>query len=320
MSLTRVLSKSLLYACGPFFCYPWKPIINEASGVSYDVAYKHFWAQHKDPLNLVWHFICLFFQLFGNFAFLAAIEGPTLDFLGVSALSPLRIMGRPISALSAILWSATLIVPRVTSKGTQDCPFIAKVFSVIAIAVAYQRSPSVSGVNIEIYGMIAFFIAWIISLFTRKSKVPPKKESVLILVIVVAKIVIYHAIMANSSLRGSLSAYSSKIIPLFIVGLILCSSRHDPVILTVAYGSVVGHILSALLDNSTMFLFCCAFTATVFQGLSHAVSGEDGTLVVLQEDKDEDSKLAYEWSHVVFFPNILLHACMQRVNLVSKSL
>ena len=320
MSLSRVLSKSLLYACGPFFCYPWKPIINEMSGVPYDVAYKHFWAQHKDPLNLVWHFVCLFFQLFANFAFLAAIEGPALDFLGVSALSPLRIMGRPISALSAILWSAILIVPRVTSKGTQDCPFVAKVASVIAIATAYKHAPFVSGVDIEIYGMIAFFIAWIISLFTRKSKVPPKKESMLILIIVVAKIIIYHMIMASSSWRGSLSVYSNKIIPVFLLGLVLCSSRHDPVILTVAYGSIVGHILSALLDNSTLFLFCCAFTATVFQGLSHAVSGEDGTLVVLQEAKDEASKLAYEWSHVVFFPNILLHACMQRVNLAGKSL
>ena len=84
--------------------------------------------------------------------------------------------------------------------------------------------------------------------------------------------------------------------------------------LTVSYGAVVGHLLAALLADQTLFLFCCAFTATLFQGLSHSTSGEEGTLVVLQHGSDEQNKLAYEWSHVVFFPNILLAACWQAMN------
>jgi len=42
------------------------------------------------------------------------------------------------------------------------------------------------------------------------------------------------------------------------------------------------------------------------QGVSHSVSGEQATLLKLEEEEDEGKKLAYEYSHVVYFPNLLL--------------
>jgi hypothetical protein len=81
-ALTRAVSKCLLFSCGPFFCYPWKPIVNEIQGVEYTVANKHFWQQHKDTWNLLWHVVCLFFQLWSNFAFLSAAEPLLLQWLG----------------------------------------------------------------------------------------------------------------------------------------------------------------------------------------------------------------------------------------------
>jgi hypothetical protein len=122
--------------------------------------------------------------------------------------------------------------------------------------------------------------------------------------------------MNHDSFRGCLSSHSSTVLSFFLLGLILCSTRSDPVVLIIIYGTLIGHPLSGLLNNSTLFLFCCAFVATSFQGLAHAISGEEGTLVVVQNEKNEVDKVSYEWSHVVFFPNILIHACFQKLNLI----
>ena len=48
-------------------------------------------------------------------------------------------------------------------------------------------------------------------------------------------------------------------------------------------------------------------------GLAHALSGEEGTLLKLSETDDADTKLTYEYGHVVNFPNILYHAVHDHV-------
>ena len=46
--------------------------------------------------------------------------------------------------------------------------------------------------------------------------------------------------------------------------------------------------------------------ATLCQGVAHRLSGELGTLEVLQRDDIDQTQ--YELSHVVYFPNLLFHA------------
>jgi hypothetical protein len=288
--------------------------MNEICGDSYDAAYRHFKAQHRDSANLLWHVLCLFFQLFSNFAFLAAIENHVLNIFGLTVTTPLGLAMRTfrsISLLSSIIWILELLIPRKPI----DCPLIGKVISIACILAAYSHGYAFSGQDLEKALVVGFIIVWILTFRKDRGLNLKGKGTSLALIVVVVKIGVYYGIM-NSPWKGSLAPHSAIIIPVFVSGLVLISFKHDPVVAVVAYGALGGHILSALLDDSLLFLFCSAFTGTLFQGLAHAVSGEEGTLVVLQNSRDEYSKIAYEWSHVVFFPNILLHACLQKVHLI----
>jgi hypothetical protein len=238
----------------------------------------------------------------------------------------------------SVLWALALVIPR----GLGDCPFLAKLIGVACLAGAYLTAFKFSGPLIERITIIGFILVFGLQLVTRGEKAlklrngsKMSSSSAQILIMLIAKLCVYYGIM-NSSYRGMLADRQSLIIQVYLGSLLAMGALlPDPLIFVVVFGSVVGHIISALVDNSTLFLFCSAFTATLFQGLSHALSGEEGTLVVLQggsliitvptiyvmcpaAEKSADAKLAYEWSHVVFFPNILLHACFRRLKLVKE--
>jgi hypothetical protein len=139
-SLGRAISKCLLFSCGPFYCYPWKPLINEVAGVSYEVANKHFWAQHKDTYNLLWHVVCMFFQVWSNLSFLARIEGPLAAAVGVDLGT--KVHGhRMLPLLCVTLWGLVLLIPR---KGS-DCPFLAKTLSLLTLGLAYNTAHHFTG-------------------------------------------------------------------------------------------------------------------------------------------------------------------------------
>ena len=55
-------------------------------------------------------------------------------------------------------------------------------------------------------------------------------------------------------------------------------------------------------------------------GLAHAASGETATLLKLSETNDADTKLSYEYGHVVYFPNLLLHAVYDHIKGKGNSL
>lgn len=67
--------QAVLFAGASFYCYPWKPFLNFVWGDSYAIAYKHFREDHKTPLNLGAHLICLSTQVLGNFGFLFSAAG-----------------------------------------------------------------------------------------------------------------------------------------------------------------------------------------------------------------------------------------------------
>ena len=66
--------KLLLYVGGPFFCYPFKPLINELAGSNYKRAYKHFRRDHHGAANIALHWVALCFQLSSNYAMLAELD------------------------------------------------------------------------------------------------------------------------------------------------------------------------------------------------------------------------------------------------------
>lgn len=74
----------------------------------------------------------------------------------------------------------------------------------------------------------------------------------------------------------------------------------------------------------SFFPSCCvsfdySYLATAAQASAHAMSGEAATLVRLNISSATNSaaavaaKIAYEWGHVVYFPNLLLQVCVMGV-------
>ena len=80
----------------------------------------------------------------------------------------------------------------------------------------------------------------------------------------------------------------------------------------------MGSVLGILLNQHLLSSSSSAFIATALQGLAHALSGEQATLVKLQDSPDGAAKLAYEWSHVVYFPNLLLHSLFLRASMLDE--
>lgn len=269
--IRRALSKCLLFSFGPFFCYPWKPIVNENAGVSYYIANKHFWQQHKDTYNLLWHCVCLFFQLWSNFALLERLDAPVLAVINIfnRQETNLLIEWRWISFVCLVLWGIALLLPR----GKEDCPWLGKIVSLVCLVAAYFTAYKFTGQFIELVCVGGFVCVFVLQLAIRGTKALTLRgtkatSTPLILALLVIKIAAYYSLM-NSSYKGALAHMETSVIRAFVGSLIAMGLfLPDPLIFVVAYGSVAGHILSALVDNSTLFLFCSAFTATLFQGIA----------------------------------------------------
>lgn len=285
-SLLNKLLQVLLYGLGPFFAYPWKPIINALFGTSYINAYKHFYEGHKLKFNLLLHFVCLLFQVIGNFALLNAID-EKIDYkynlLSISTL---------------IIWSISLITPK-------ECPMIIKISSIIFMIIAYQIAPLFSGKAIETYGFILFGIVWFFQVLKTRNWTKLNKDSVLILVVLSAKLLLGYYLSLKYD--GVISKYTYEAIIIHMNFIVIFSLMKDPVKPVVIIGSLGSHILSILTNEPILYLFGNAFIATSLQGLAHALSGEQATLLKLEEkESNNNNKMSAEWGHVVFFPNLLL--------------
>jgi hypothetical protein len=185
--------KSGVYAFGPFFCYPWKPIINFYKGDSYSVGYKHFYTQHKDPTNLAMHFVCLFFQLFGNFSFLSVLDKSLLPAIGLGDGST-----KYLSLSSAGLWTALSVL-----APSSNCPLPVKLFSASAIAAAYRYAPRYSGKQIELAAYTGFSIVFVLHVLRALANSATKsvkeslridKQGVTILAALVGKWALYSGL------------------------------------------------------------------------------------------------------------------------------
>jgi hypothetical protein len=298
MKLLNKVLQILLYALGPFFAYPWKPIINSLFGTSYINAYKHFYDQHKLKFNLLLHFICFFFQIFGNFALLNAID-EKIDY-----------KYKLFSISTLIIWSISLITPK-------ECPMFIKISSIIFIIIAYQIAPLFSGKEIETYGFILFTIVWFLQVLQTRSWTKLNKDSILILVVLAAKLIFGYYLYIYYN--GILSKYSYEAITIHVNFIVMSSLMKDPVKPVVIIGSLGSHILSILINEPILYLFGNAFIATSLQGLSHALSGEQATLLKLEEKKpNNNNKMSAEWGHVVYFPNLLLQAMYETFNRKKK--
>ena len=131
-SLPGRLSMAVLLGFAPFFCWPWKPVINTLLGTPYAVALKNFKEQHADPANLALHVVALAATLAANFALLDRID----------AFVPQPVPGaRSVSAFTALAWAATLM--------NSPAPLSARLLSVLAIVWAFALASYVQPAQVK---------------------------------------------------------------------------------------------------------------------------------------------------------------------------
>ena len=90
-----------------------------------------------------------------------------------------------------------------------------------------------------------------------------------------------------------------------------------PVIPMVGAGVVLVRTVAALTSQDALLFYGAAFVAQLSQGVAHDVTWQKATLLSHEDSKhDRATSLAFEWSHVVYFPNLLMHSAHQ--SLVGK--
>ena len=274
----------ILYFFGPFFCYPWKPFLNTFYGSNYTIGYKHFWLQHQDPFNLLWHLICLVYQVIGNFSLLLLIDQYLFN------------DQRWLSKATALIWILYL-------GSVKICPPYARFCSVISIAITYQIVPYIQLLQAEFYVIISFFLVWILQAISYGPYLGGDAPAIIGLLILKS--------FLPFLLQNYIGIYSNSIQLIsivYIVSLLLLSSRLDAVKTLIASASLIGHIISIITNEKIFYYHSIAYTAMLFQGLAHELSKEAGTLVKLMDETNHQAKVSYEWSHVTYFPNLLFHA------------
>ncbi len=118
------LLKTVLYAGGPFFAYPHKPLMDALDGVGYRLAYKHFRRDHQDPKNLLYHCMCLVGTVAFNFSFLAEIDAK-LHFYHITNTAS------PVATSTTMLWLWQLLFR------SKEAPALVKLISSATILAAY---------------------------------------------------------------------------------------------------------------------------------------------------------------------------------------
>jgi len=287
-------SQVLLYSLGPFFSYPWKPIMNFFKGSPYFESYEHFWDQHKCPSNQAWHYVCLYFQIFSNFALLSVVDAALVSHF------PAISVDRPLSTATGFMWLLPLLI------SSPECPYVVRFLSMCHMLLAYSFAPLIENSPIELWALGGFVVVTVIHLLLSRKKIIITSEIILYITVICLKIGGLN--MLARTHYGILADKTFELPSGFAVIIAILCCLRDPVKGSVVFGSIGGSTLSVLIGQRWLMLLSYAYSASILQGLAHALSREQPTLLKLQDDSDREQKISHEWGHVVFFPNLLLHS------------
>lgn len=300
--LSNAVQYVIMYAGTPFFAYPWKVLLVTTFGSTYNIAYNHFRRDHTKPLNLTLHFVCLWFQLLSNFALLYLLDSalfspqendsrddnkkPVIAFLG--KIKPLRFS-------TAFLWSYVL------HTNSDGCPLIVRLLGIVSVFVAAAFAPLI----VPSWATIACANGVIDAMGISAVVLHQPWNSPIFWAIFAIRSILYGYI--RGKMHGCLRTYSTPISIAVVGVMIALGMRNDPLRGLVAAGALMIWIISLLIDSPTLFFYGCGFVATLAQGISHEISGQNATLFVFEEENPVN-RLQYEWSHLVFFPCIALQS------------
>lgn len=299
MSLSTSIISSLVYAPGAFFFFPWKPAVQAYIGDTYEVGYKFFRRDHSEPTNVCLHLVALAWQLLGNFGVLTTLDAKM--FGDNTLLSQIR----PLSALTAMQWAALLVM--------SPAPHAVSTLSVLAIIGAYLSAPNLSPHGLELGCTVAFVAVLTLTQAFRGKRLKHQLQSM-------ATTAGYFGIAFTASRgaahwRGTFADDSSTRlinIALFVLMSVL-GMLPKPTVPCVFGGVLAVRIAGELTTQDALLFWGAAWVAQLSQGIAHKVSRQEATLLSHEESTAHGrrTKLAFEVSHVCYFPNLLLHACYE---------
>eukprot|EP00854_Cymbomonas_tetramitiformis_P024192 gene24192-29374_t len=288
MTVSTRLSQSVLYAFGAFFCYPWKPAFQFVYGSPYKIAYQHFRRDHSDAVNIAMHFICLGFQLLASFGLL-------FKFAEHHALPLLPVV-------SVGTWLASLL--------TTPCPLSVKTGTLLSVAAAYQTAPAFEGAQLEQLSLIGFVIVFFVQAVAMGEDRISFKDGLWMFGIFAAWLLATHLLTTFAA--GILEEYVTELSCGFVLLMLCIGGSGYPVIPCAVTGAIGCRILAIVTSQPMMYLYGCAFIGSLLQGVAHLMTREKPTLVAHQNAfKDKDAKVAFEWAHVVYFPNLIFHSMLE---------
>jgi len=214
LTVEQHILQVLLYSSGPFFSFPWKPVLNLFAGGTYRTAVCHFWAQHRNEYNLAWHVVCLCYQLIVNFIFLSEVD----NFLALQLGYHPGI--RWISLLTIALWSSALVHP-------SACPLYIRIMSIATILFSFYFSDRCTIQWMEMTAYSVFVVVYACGCLRRDSTISLSKEALVILSILVSKSIV--CFILSVYWRGIWAAYTNEVILIYWIGMIAVCSLKDPV-------------------------------------------------------------------------------------------
>ena len=282
---TGDLTKIVLYAGAPFFCYPYKPILNQVSGSSFHVAYKHFRRDHATSQNLGFHFLCLIFQLTYNFSLLGELDDLLRNVIKIK---------HSVSFCTASMWIATLLTHT-------DSPIVVKVGSSIAIWLAFHLKDKFRKNWIQIMYLQSIIETLAIPVFLINKQAPKPFDPAQFLFFLTLRLGFQRLLLNN--FVGVLLKQRAFVNSLLFAGIVKTSQ--DPFgKLPVFFVGFIGWILSILTNQRWLLFYSGGYLASIGQGVAHYYSQEQATLPTL-------SKIGDELAHTTYFPNLLLQSIYQ---------
>lgn len=300
-TMGHLLSGLILYAPGAFFFFPWKPPMQLLFGDTYEAAYHHFRRDHSDATNVVLHCIALVWQLLGNFGMLAAVDD--LMFGGAVEVGTLHL--RPCLTLTALSWCITLLL--------SPAPTVCSLVSVVSITTAFVVAPRVSPDELESGAITTFIAVLFVAPFVFKPSVTVNGGRGSGARYVKALAYFGLAIGARAVAlpwAGQLVTWAPQMNAALCALMCALSLLPKPVIPCVLGGILVVRPFAELSGQRFLLYYSNAFFAQLAQGIAHDVSMQKATLLSHQDSMaDRRVRLAFEWSHVVYFPNLLYQSC-----------
>ncbi|KNC50574.1 uncharacterized protein AMSG_00735 [Thecamonas trahens ATCC 50062] len=294
--------QTLLYAPGPFYCYPWKPVVNALAGDGYATAYKHFRRDHRTAPNLALHMVCLVFQVLGNFALLDTLDNIVAPLLQGSPIA------RPIAAVTAAGWALAL--------ATAPAPFVCTLLAIATVAGGFWASPAIDPMLLEMTCIGTFLAVLLLTLGVSKK-----------VLAATAGWGAWFGLWAGLEAYAGLALAGSRATALAVLAAFVVAAAASPKVPEApAIGGALACRAVAILTGSRLaFLWGCSFTAPLMQGTAHKITGETATLINLNKAKtsaaavDTAGKVRFEWAHVTFFPSLAFHSVYHSLSAPSSA-